>query len=99
MGMPMFSAFPGELFIFIAAAELNKVFVLCMFFGFFFTGVYTFLQLNKMIFSNFRGYTAAMFSGKITDLSTESVSVLSILLVWTLILGICPDIVLKSLEI
>lgn len=99
MGMPLFSAFPGELFVMIALANVNPIYVLFTFFGFFFTGVYTFLQINKMLFSNYRGYSSSILTGKITDLSAEGLSVLSILTVWTLILGLCPDIILKNLEI
>jgi len=99
MGMPLFSAFPGELFVMISLAQVNPLFVLFTIFGFFFTGVYTFLQINKLLFSNYRGYSSSIFSGKLTDISAEGFSVLSILLTWTLILGICPDIVFKNLEI
>ena len=99
MGMPLFSAFPGELFVMIALANVNPMYVIFTFFGFFFTGVYTFLQINKMLFSNYRGFSSSIITGKITDISAEGLSVLSILLVWTLILGVCPDIVLKNLEI
>ena len=99
MGMPMFSAFPGELFVMISLAQINPIFVIFTIFGFFFTGVYTFLQINKLLFSNYRGYSSSIFSGKLTDISVEGFSVLSILLTWTLILGVCPDIVFKNLEI
>lgn len=99
MGMPMFSAFPGELFVMIALTQVNPIFVILTFFGFFFTGVYTFLQINKLLFSNYKGFSSSIFSGKLTDISAEGLSVLSLLLTWTLVFGMCPDIVFKNLEI
>lgn len=98
MGMPLFSAFPGELFIIISLANVNYLLVIFTFFGFFFTGVYTFLQINKVLFSNYRGYSSSMLNGKVTDLSAEAIITLIVLLMWTLLLGIFPDILLKNIE-
>lgn len=99
MGMPMFSAFPGEMFIFMAVAQLNKVFVAYLFFGFFFTGLYTFLQINKLLFSAYRGYTGILARNGVLDLGSENIFVLTVLLVWTLMLGVSPDILIKNIEI
>lgn len=98
MGIPMFSAFPGEFFVMVALTYVNPIYVVFTFFGFFFTGVYTFLQINKVIFSNFRGFSSSTFSGKVADLSAESVSVLSVILIWSVLLGASPDILIKNLE-
>lgn len=99
MGMPLFSAFPGELFIFIALSQINKLAVLFLFVGFFFTGVYTFLQINKLLFSSYRGYIGVLAKNGALDLSYENILVLATLLLWTIILGVSPDILIKNIEI
>lgn len=99
MGMPLFSAFPGELFIFIALSQLNKLFVVFLSVGFFFTGVYSFLQINKLLFSSYRGFTGILMKNSALDLSGEGLLVLGNLVIWTLMLGMSPDIIIQTLEI
>jgi NADH:ubiquinone oxidoreductase subunit 4 (subunit M) len=93
MGMPLFSAFPGELFIIISLVELNKLLAIWLFFGFFFTGVYTFLQINKILFSK---PTKSINIITFYDININSIVTLSVLIYWSLLFGISPDVLLKN---
>lgn len=98
MGLPLFSAFPGELFIMVSLAEVCTALPIFTFVGFFFTGVYSFLQINKMLFSTYRGSLLAFNINGSSDLSARNIAILSVLLLITVILGLCPDIISCSLD-
>jgi len=96
MGLPLFSGFPGEFFIIISIISNNIYFGLFIFFGFIFSGVYNFFQLNKVLFSTSMNLLNLK---KKDDLSSTSIIVLSVLLYWSLALGLFPDIVTQNVEI
>lgn len=96
MGIPLFSGFPGEFFIFIALVSLNEYFAILIFFGFMFSGIYNFLQINKLLFS---GYSSDICIKKNNDIDSISFLILTILLLWSLIFGLLPDIITKNVEI
>ena len=98
MGLPLFSAFPGELFIMIALADVCSILPVFTFIGFFFTGVYSFLQINKMLFSTYRGTLTSFNINGQSDLSSRNIAVLAILLFTTVALGLCPDLITCSLD-
>jgi len=77
MGLPLFSGFPGEFFILISIISNNFYFGLFIFFGFMFSGVYNFFQLNKVLFSTSMNL---INSKKKDDLDSQSIATLSILL-------------------
>jgi len=95
MGLPLFSGFPGEFFIFMALVSLNEYFAMLIFFGFMFSGVYNFLQINKLLFS---GYGSDICIKKNNDIDSISFLILIILLLWSLIFGLFPDIITKNIE-
>jgi len=96
MGLPLFSGFPGEFFIFISILSINEYFSFFIFFGFMFSGIYTILQLNKILFSS---YVSDIIIKKNEDIDNYSILILSVLLFWSITLGIFPDIVTKNVEI
>lgn len=96
MGLPLFSGFPGEFFIMIAVMANNEYFGLFIFFGFMFSGVYNFLQINKVLFST---NTNLIFSKKKDDLDPLALVILSVLLYWSVVLGLFPDIITQNVEI
>ena len=98
MGLPLFSAFPGELFILIALSETCAVLPVFTFVGFFFTGVYTFLQINKMLFSTYRGSPLVLSINGTSDLPSRGIAILSVLLITSIALGLSPDLIACSLD-
>ena len=96
MGIPLFSGFPGEFFILTSLVYTNEFYAILVFAGFMFSGVYNFLQINKILFS---GYNTSISLKKNEDLDSVSILVLFSLLFWSLVFGLFPDIITKNVEI
>lgn len=96
MGIPLFSGFPGEFFIFTSLVISNEFYACLVFLGFMFSGVYNFLQINKILFS---GYITSISLKKNEDLDNISILILTILMFWSVVFGIFPDIIIKNVEI
>lgn len=77
MGLPLFSGFPGEFFILLSVISNNEYFGLFIFFGFMFSGIYNFLQINKVLFST---SMSLLYLKKKDDLDSASILILSVLL-------------------
>lgn len=96
MGIPLFSGFPGEFFILTSLVFSNEFYAILVFLGFMFSGVYNFLQINKILFS---GYGSSIFLKKNEDLDNVSILILFSLLFWSLVFGLFPDIITKNVEV
>lgn len=96
MGLPLFSGFPGEFFIIVSIISNNAYFGLFIFFGFMFSGVYNFFQINKVLFSTNMNL---LYIKKKDDLDATSLLILFVLLYWSIALGLFPDIITQNVEI
>jgi len=96
MGLPLFSGFPGEFFIITSIVMKNMYFGLFIFFGFIFSGIYNFLQINKVLFST---NTVGARLERRDDLDSKSILILGVLLYWSITFGLFPDMITQNVEI
>lgn len=52
VGMPLLSGFPGEFYGMVALTMTNRFIVLAFVVGFYFTAVYTFLNVSRILFGS-----------------------------------------------
>lgn len=96
MGLPLFSGFVGEFFIITSLIQTNEIFALLICAGFMISGIYNIFQINRLLFSD---SPSSILFKKNEDLDSLSLLILTVLFFWSLIFGILPDIILKSIEI
>lgn len=96
MGLPLFSGFVGEFYIITSLLFTNEIYAIVACFGFMLSGVYNVFQINRLLFSD---CPSSILFKKNEDLDSVSVGVLFILLFWSLVFGVFPDIILKNVEI
>jgi len=92
IGIPPFSGFPGEFFILVSIININPTYGIILFFGFMFSGIYNFMQINKLLYSN-NLLNSKVSLYKYYDLDKKSIMILVILSTTSLLLGVFPNIV------
>lgn len=96
VGMPLLSGFPGEFYGFIALTMTNRYIMLFFVVGFYFTAVYTFLNISRILF----GAPSARLDYKnLLDLGIVELQAVMYLLVWSLGLGIVPDMLFNTISL
>lgn len=90
VGMPLLSGFPGEFYGMIALAMSNRFVLLAFAVGFYFTAVYTFLNVSRILFGS---SSRKLNYDSLLDLSIIEMQAVLYLVVWSLVLGMFPDII------
>lgn len=93
VGMPLLSGFPGEFYGLVALTMKNRFLVLAFSVGFYFTGVYTFLNVSRVLY----GSPSRKLSHLVlSDLGELDILIVVYLVFWSVGLGVFPDMLFNS---
>lgn len=95
VGMPLLSGFPGEFYGLLALSMANRMIMLWFIIGFYFTAVYTFLNVSRILYGS---YTKKLL-GRMLDLTLSGRQIVVLLGSLSGVFGVVPDVVFNTLDL
>lgn len=95
IGIPLTGSFLGEILILMGSFEMNGILTCIGALGMILAAAYSIWLYNRITF----GIQSTYLSNEMSDLNKRELSILSILLLLTIILGIYPNVVLDSINL